>query len=85
MGPMQRRVSGAARNKADAMVTPCPLCHLNLDGQQPEAAAVKKTQLNLPVIHLPQMIGLALGIDPSALGMSRHIVSTKAFAAKIPA
>ena len=24
---------------ADAMVTPCPLCHLNLDGFQPKAAA----------------------------------------------
>jgi succinate dehydrogenase / fumarate reductase cytochrome b subunit len=75
----------AKETGADAMVTPCPLCHLNLDGQQPEAAAVKKTQLNLPVIHLPQMMGLALGIDPNTLGMSRHIVSTKSFAAKIPA
>ena len=75
----------AKETGADAMVTPCPLCHLNLDGQQPEAAAVKKTQLNLPIIHLPQMIGLALGLEPGALGMSRHIVSTKSFAAKIPA
>ena len=24
---------------ADLLVTPCPLCHLNLDGQQPDAAA----------------------------------------------
>jgi succinate dehydrogenase / fumarate reductase cytochrome b subunit len=25
---------------ADCLVTPCPLCHLNLDMQQPEAAKV---------------------------------------------
>ncbi len=75
----------ARRHGADAMVTPCPLCHLNLDAQQPEAARVHKTQINLPVIHLPQMVGLALGIDPKALGLNRHIVSTGAFAAKVPA
>ncbi|MEE9284135.1 MAG: CoB--CoM heterodisulfide reductase iron-sulfur subunit B family protein, partial [Dehalococcoidia bacterium] len=56
---------------ADAMVTPCPLCHLNLDGQQPEAARVHKTQINLPVIHLPQMVGLALGLAPRAVGLNR--------------
>ncbi|MBI3743830.1 MAG: CoB--CoM heterodisulfide reductase iron-sulfur subunit B family protein [Chloroflexi bacterium] len=70
---------------ADAMVTPCPLCHLNLDGQQPDAAKVHKTQINLPVIHLPQMVGVAMGIDPGSLGLNRHIVSTRRFAAKVPA
>lgn len=70
---------------ADVMVTPCPLCHLNLDGQQPEAAKVKKTQINLPVIHFPQMLGLALGIEPRDLGLNRHIVNATRFAAKVPA
>lgn len=75
----------AQTHGADAMVTPCPLCHLNLDGQQPEAAKVKKTQINLPVIHFPQMLGMALGIDAKTLGLNRHIVSTGRFAAKVPA
>ncbi len=70
---------------ADAMVTPCPLCHLNLDTAQPDAARVHKTQINLPVVHLPQMIGLALGLEARALGLNRHIVSTRQFAAKVPA
>ena len=33
---------------ADALVTPCPLCHLNLDMQQPEAAKVVDRDLGLP-------------------------------------
>ena len=70
---------------ADAMVTPCPLCHLNLDGQQPEAAKARKTQINLPVIHLPQILGLAMNIEPHRLGLNKHIVSTSALAAKVPA
>ncbi len=61
---------------ADAMVTPCPLCHLNLDGYQPTAAAMRKKQIDLPILHLPQMLGLALGIEPDAMRLSRHIVST---------
>lgn len=70
---------------ADAMVTPCPLCHLNLDGQQPEAAAVKKMQIGMPVLHLPQLIGLALGAAPKELGLNKHIVSAKTLVAKVPA
>ena len=62
---------------ADAMVTPCPLCHLNLDGYQPTAASMRKKRIELPILHLPQMLGLALGIEPDAMRLSRHIVSTR--------
>jgi succinate dehydrogenase cytochrome b subunit len=61
---------------ADCLVTPCPLCHLNLDLQQPEAANVVERELGLAVLHLPQLVGLALGFEPSELGMSKHIAST---------
>ena len=62
---------------ADCMVTPCPLCHLNLDSRQPEVEKVIGNSLGLPVLHLPQLIGLALGIEPKKLGLDRHVVSTK--------
>ena len=61
---------------ADCLVTPCPLCHLNLDMQQPEAAKVVGRDLGLAVLHLPQLVGLALGFDPKELGMPKHIAST---------
>ena len=64
---------------ADAMVTPCPLCHLNLDGYQPQAAKANSPMapIDVPILHLPQLIGLALGIDAKAMRLNRHIVSTK--------
>jgi succinate dehydrogenase / fumarate reductase cytochrome b subunit len=62
---------------ADAMVTPCPLCHLNLDGFQPQASAAAARPIDMPILHLPQMLGLALGIDPKALRLNNHIMSTK--------
>ena len=61
---------------ADCLVTPCPLCHLNLDMQQPEAAKVVNRDLGLAVLHLPQLVGLALGASPKELGMPRHIAPT---------
>jgi succinate dehydrogenase / fumarate reductase cytochrome b subunit len=68
---------------ADALVSPCPLCHLNLDAQQPAAKSVTQYDIDLPIIHLPQMIGLALGMEPKELRLDRHVVSTKRFMAKL--
>jgi succinate dehydrogenase / fumarate reductase cytochrome b subunit len=28
----------------------------------------------MPVLHLPQLLGLAFGLDPKELGMQRHVV-----------
>jgi succinate dehydrogenase / fumarate reductase cytochrome b subunit len=69
-----RHVGDAMDAEADCLVTPCPLCHLNLDMQQPAAAKVVGRDLGLPVLHLPQLIGLALGLSPKELGMNKHIV-----------
>jgi succinate dehydrogenase / fumarate reductase, cytochrome b subunit len=68
---------------ADCIVTPCPLCHLNLDSRQPEVERVIKKPLGLPVLHLPQLVALALGVSPEALGLDRHVVSTKSVLTKL--
>jgi succinate dehydrogenase / fumarate reductase, cytochrome b subunit len=70
------RIQEAIAAGADCLVTPCPLCHLNLDSRQPEVEKAMGQTLGLPVLHLPQLIGLALGIEPRQLGLERHIVST---------
>jgi succinate dehydrogenase / fumarate reductase cytochrome b subunit len=69
-----RHIGDAIDAEADCLVTPCPLCHLNLDLQQPAAASVVGRELGLPVLHLPQLVGLALGLSPKELGMGKHIV-----------
>jgi succinate dehydrogenase / fumarate reductase cytochrome b subunit len=70
-------ISHAKEEGADCLVTPCPLCHLNLDAQQPSAASVIHQELGVPIIHLPQLIGLAIGIEPKELRMDRHVVGTQ--------
>ena len=68
---------------ADAMVTPCPLCHLNLDGYQPKANKQLNRQIAMPIIHVPQLVGLAMGISAKDLGLQRHIISTKPLMTKL--
>jgi succinate dehydrogenase / fumarate reductase cytochrome b subunit len=76
LGQAGRHVGDAIDAGADALVTPCPLCHLNLDLQQPDAAKVVNRDLDLPILHLPQLVGLALGFEPKELGMTKHVVRT---------
>jgi len=65
----------AKAHGADSMVTACPLCHISLDTFQPQAEAAIGESLELPTFHLAQLVGLALGLQPKELGLSRHIVS----------
>jgi succinate dehydrogenase / fumarate reductase cytochrome b subunit len=80
-----RHIGDAIEAGADALVTPCPLCHLNLDLQQPDAAKAVGRDLDLPVLHLPQLVGLALGFEPKELGMNKHVVRTRGVERKLTA
>jgi len=43
-------------------------------------SAAKYARVNgveAPILHLPQLIGLALGIDPKELRVDRHVISTR--------
>jgi len=66
--------SDAKEYGADLMVTPCPLCHLNLDGLQSKAGKQNGMEIDLPILHLPQLLGLAMGLEPKGLGLSRNLV-----------
>jgi succinate dehydrogenase / fumarate reductase cytochrome b subunit len=69
-----RHLADASDAAADCLVTPCPLCHLNLDLQQPLAERQIGRPLDMPVLHLPQLVGLALGLSPKELGLQYHVV-----------
>ncbi len=68
---------------ADFMVTPCPLCHMSLDIYQDRAAKAVNAPLQLPILHLPQLLGLALGVPAKDLGLSRHLVPVTSITRKI--
>lgn len=59
---------------AHCLVTPCPLCQMQLDAYQPDAQKGFKEDITMPILHLPQLIGLALGFSPEELAIQRHVV-----------
>jgi len=65
------------------MVTPCPLCHMSLDIYQDRAGQAVNTALNLPILHLPQLLGLAMGIPSKDLGLARHLISVDSIVKRI--
>jgi succinate dehydrogenase / fumarate reductase cytochrome b subunit len=73
-----QHIKSAKVNGAGAMVTPCPLCHTVLDGFQREIERDMGESLDMPVLHLPQLVGLALGLTPAQLRLDRHMADTQA-------
>ena len=66
-------IAGATDQNADMMVTPCPLCHLKLDTQTKHSSEAVGREVALPVLHMQQMIGLALGCTNEELGLKHHV------------
>jgi len=70
----------AIDNNADMMVTPCPLCQLNMDLKQDSAGKQLGRDIELPVLHMPQMIALALGCTPEEIGLKYNVTKATALA-----
>lgn len=52
---------------AQFIIDVCPFCHLQFDGAQ------KDLGYNIPVLHLSQLLGLAMGMSADDLAISLHI------------
>jgi succinate dehydrogenase / fumarate reductase cytochrome b subunit len=72
-----QHILAAKTGGAQAMVTPCPLCHTVLDGFQREIENDMGEKLDMPILHLPQLVGLALGFSLDELNIDRHMVSSE--------
>jgi len=77
LGLIRKLLDNAVSNGAQCIVTPCPLCQTNLDAYQSKVNSKFKTNYNLPILFVSQLIGLALGIAPISLGLNTNIVSPR--------
>ncbi|MFW9958094.1 MAG: CoB--CoM heterodisulfide reductase iron-sulfur subunit B family protein [Candidatus Odinarchaeota archaeon] len=68
----------------DGIVTVCSLCHLQHDmGQRGIKRKFKMDDLEIPVIHYPQILALGFGYSPEELGLDLHTIKTDRFVAKV--
>jgi succinate dehydrogenase / fumarate reductase cytochrome b subunit len=75
LGELIQPIEQAKEAGADAMVTPCPLCHLSLDAWQSRLQETTGRSFDMPIFHLSQLIGVAAGLPESVLKFQRHVVS----------
>jgi succinate dehydrogenase / fumarate reductase cytochrome b subunit len=85
LGELVQPIEQAVEAGADAMVTPCPLCHLSLDAWQTKLKAVSGRDFRMPILHLSQLIGVAAGVPESELKFKRHVISVKPMLEKLNA
>jgi heterodisulfide reductase subunit B len=68
---------------ADLLCLVCPFCAVMYDSNQKAIESQFGVSYNLPVLYLTQVLGLAMGIDPKALGLNMNVVKTKDLVARI--
>lgn len=54
---------------AKALVTVCPYCHIMYDINQSRIERMFNEKIGMPILHYPQLLGLALGFRPDELGL----------------
>ncbi len=59
---------------ADALITICPSCYLAFDLNQSRIEKLFGEKFELPVLHYPELLALALGIEPDELALNDHRV-----------
>jgi heterodisulfide reductase subunit B len=56
---------------AQALVTVCPFCHMMFDINQPRIERTFNETFGIPVLHYPQLLGLAMGFSPEEIALGQ--------------
>lgn len=67
-------LNNTKESHADLIVTNCPFCHTQMDLYQNKSEKEFKKKFKLPVLHMSQILCLALGFKPTEIGLQKHIV-----------
>lgn len=66
----------------DGLVLHCPFCNIQYEAHQKKLERDTGKAIDIPVLFLPQVLGLALGISDADLGFSQHKIKPKSFLEK---
>ena len=68
---------------ADAIVTVCPMCQMNLEAYQKKVSGMVNEDLSIPILYLPQFLGLAIGLSEKDLHLDDNLSDLSAFRKKL--
>ncbi|HHY96109.1 MAG TPA: hypothetical protein GX513_14045 [Firmicutes bacterium] len=81
----QGKVEAVTRAGAGGLVVACPFCSIMYGSNQRKLEKRAGKKFDLPVLFYPQVVGLALGLDPEELGMGLNPVKAKGLLAQVAA
>ncbi|KZX11683.1 CoB--CoM heterodisulfide reductase subunit B [Methanobrevibacter oralis] len=67
---------------AEAIINVCPFCHMQFDAGQKEVNERYGTNFNIPVFHLAQLYGLAMGLSAEDLTLDAQVIDAAPALAK---
>jgi heterodisulfide reductase subunit B len=68
---------------AEAMITICPFCHIMYDTNELRIEKMFSETYGIPVLHYPQLLGLAMGLKPEELGFNELRVDVSKILSKV--
>ncbi len=77
LGMIKRILENAVSGGAHCIITPCPLCQMNLDAYQPVVNKKFGTDYHIPVLFFTQLMGLAFGLSEKDLDIKTGIVTAE--------
>ncbi len=75
--PAARRVLRSVKEEgSDGLVVNCPYCFAQFFAGERKVKEIYFEGLELPILYITQLLGLAMGIDPLAMGMQYHFAAS---------
>jgi heterodisulfide reductase subunit B len=78
LGMLHGLLRSAVDGGADVIATACPLCQINLECYQREVSKEFGKKFRVPILYFTQLMGLALGVEPTRLKIGSELVPVTA-------
>ncbi|HEB86664.1 MAG TPA: heterodisulfide reductase, partial [Gammaproteobacteria bacterium] len=70
-------IESAYDGGAEMIVTPCPVCQMNVEVYQDQINARYKTKFNMPVVYYSQLMSVAYGKNVQDSGLNGQVIRAK--------
>jgi len=79
----KRKLDSVREVQADALISICPFCSIMYEDNQRKIESRFESTYSIPVLYYPQLLGLALGLDPKELGLRMNRVRPDTLLSKL--
>ena len=74
LGMAKNKLDHIQASRADGLILICPFCDIMYESNQKKIEKVAGKEYKLPILFYPQLLGLAMGMEPEELGMKMNRV-----------